>query len=235
MGGVFSWLRSTTPEPGLEGELRESLDRPYNETPTCKDFPRLALRVQIDNHGTYVAVSEAKSNRDAMETIVSQLAEAFGENELAKSALNKAEQELKKMSDKPDWSKYSAILLEELGGDKNRIVKVTKCFHQNILLAGIYALRTGAMRDHPFQDSRGKDSWIIKVILKDEGVEVKHKRKELLMNCEGNFCWELSINYSRDMKNFKSCALSVSSINVDNDADRKALRKSFGKLYVGDD
>jgi len=235
MGFVFSWFKSNTPEPGLEEELREGLDQPLNKTPTCKDFPRLALRVQIDNHGKKIAVSEAKSNKDAMETIVLQLAEAFGENELAKSALDKAEQELKKMADTPDWSKYSSILLNNLDGDESRIVKVTKCFHQNILLAGIYALRSGAMKDHPFQDSRGKDSWIIKVILKDEGVEVKHIRKELLMNCEGNFVWELSINYSNDMETFKSCALSVSNVNVDNDADRKALRKCLGKLYVGDD
>jgi len=234
MGAVFSWFKSATPEPGLEEELRESLAQPMDETPTCKDFPRLALRVEINNHGN-VAVSEAKSNKDAMETIVSQLAEVFGEIELAKSALDKADQELTEMADKPDWSKYSATLLHNLGGDKSRIVKVIKCFHQNILLAGIYALRTGAMRDQPFQDSRGKDSWIIKVVLKDEGIEVKHIRKELLMNCKGEFCWALSINYSKNMENFKSCALSVSSVDVANDADRRAITKCLGKLYVGDD
>merc|ERR1719357_199519 len=231
MGNVISWFKSTTPEPGLEEELRESLDKPLDETPTCKDFPRLALRVVIDNHGTNVAAREAKSNKDAMETIVSHLAKGFGEIELTKSALEEAEKELTKMADKPDWSKYSATLLHNLGGDESRIVKVTKCFHQNILLAGIYALRTGEMKDQPFQDSRGEDSWIINVVLNDQGVEVKHTRKELLMNCKGEFSWELSINYSKDMENFKRCAISVRNVDVPNDADRRAIIQCLGKLY----
>jgi len=241
MGGIFSFFKSTTSEPGLEQELKEGLAQPLDETPTCKDFPRLALRVQIENHRKNVEVSEAKSNqdeigiKDAMGIIVTQLAEAFGENEVAKTAQDEAEQELTKMADKPDWSKYSNTLLHKLGGDDSRIVRVTKCFHQNILLAGIYALRTGEMKDHPFQDSRGKDSWIIKVVLKEESVEVKHIRRELLMNCKGEFRWELSINYSKDMENFESCKLSVSNVDIEKDADKREIRKCLGKLYVGDD
>jgi len=217
----------------LAKEIRPYWEEKLAMTPTCKDFPRLASRIQIDTT-TYDEKSKTNielKQHDAMNKIVRQLASYFKLEEVANGAISSAGKILHSKKVKPDYEKYSTELLNGLGGDRSRVVRIIKSFHQNIIAGAIYNLKTQALKDQEFQDSRGPDSWRIYVLLEKDTVKVKHRRKELFMNIDGTFKWELDIWFLTDMSKLRMCQLHIVDLALGDKEYQKKLEKRLGQMY----
>merc|ERR1719357_1284883 len=202
-------------------------------TPTCKDFPRLASRIQIGD-GTYEEISNTKTEpktHDVMNKIVRHLAVYFRDEEVANRAISSAGKTLCSKSGKVDYEKYSTELINGLGGDDSQVVRIIKSINQNIIAGALYNLKTGKLKEYPFQDSRGPESWRIHVAVRDNMVTVKHTRQELFMNIDGSFKWALAIRFSRNMSKLLSCQLLVVHLDLENKKDQEKLAKHLGLLY----
>jgi len=223
-------------EEQLAREIRQYWKTNLAMTPTCRDFPRLASRIQI---GTTTCDEKSNTNieqkqHDAMNKIVRQLAFYYGDEELenAEIAISSAGKMLHPKEGQPDYEKYCTELINCLGGDSSPVVRIIKSFHQNIIADAMYNLRTHkVMKDQPFQDSRGPESWRIYVELGEKIKIVKHRRKELFMQIDGTFTWELGIWFTGDMTRLLCCQLHIVNLDLRNHEYKEKLEKRLGSMY----
>jgi hypothetical protein len=220
----------------------------HTTEPTQKDSTETKTNAKGTNHGSSsnerkttskttsdVNSSSNESRMNAILIAVRQLATFFSVN--VETAITETSSAFSgtSTSDNPDLSIWVGYLLDQLGGDSSPIVRVFKCFHQNILFAGIVQLKQGVLKDIQTKDSRTNDGWRIRVTTERGRVQVTHRRKEVINDVSGNqhLMWEMSLTFNGDVSTLCSTSLRLTGLSLDDQCKGKERRNLMRKLSSG--
>ena len=172
-----------------------------------------------------VEICDIERRRAAIVETVLALATYFGEEEAAKAdvAIAQALSSTNSASGSrsgPDLRIFCEMLLDALGGDNSRVVRVLTCCHQNILFIAIMELKAGVLKEIVTRDNRDADGWRIQLKLEENRVQVTHLRRDRLVSLipggasPGVLSWEVSLTFDREMMRLDSTGLRLTGLTL---------------------
>lgn len=207
---------------------------------------RARERRRMSEQAESMTLSVDASKNSIVQT-VRALAEYFGEDEAARADIAIGEASDASAADGssggPDLRLFCERLLDALGGDDSRIVRVLKCCHQNILFIAIMELKKDVLKDILTKDNRDADGWRIQLKCEEKRVQVTHLRRDRIISATpgaaslGVLSWEVSLTFDREMVRLDSTGLRLTGLTLSRSAeatDRQRLTRalSSGSLIL---
>lgn len=147
------------------------------------------------------------------------------------------------MSRRQDPTENCLALLEALGGEESKVVRVLKLLNQNMVLAAISVLRDRLPPSTPLtKDVRTKEGWLVDIEIYD-AITVRHKRREQSLDMFGDttnhmeFAFEVSATLDSKVEGVTATGVRITDLQLspDMDADlRNQLQMTFaaGNLII---
>jgi len=119
-----------------------------------------------------------------------------------------------------DLESLMESLFKNVIGTDSKTARVLKAIHQNIILTGVFQLKSKVTMNTMTRDVRTRDGWRINVFMGNNVVVVSHKRREQSLATAPKdeqywFEWELRMTFDRELSSMESSVLKITDLEFD--------------------